>query len=57
MKMSFGKHKGTEMRFCPADYLEWIVNDSEIEDEELVEAAKEELQRKVDEGIIAFRRK
>ena len=52
MKMPFGKYKETELRFISSDYLEWLI--SNIDDEEIIEAAKEELQRKVDDGIIPF---
>tara|TARA_Y100000310_G_scaffold345655_1_gene467779 strand:+ start:3014 stop:3190 length:177 start_codon:yes stop_codon:yes gene_type:complete len=53
MILNFGKkYRGYDIRFVPVEYLEWIVSD--VDDEEVVEMAKEELQRKVDEGIIPF---
>ena len=53
--MPFGKYKGTNMRFIDSDYLEWIVEKWDYLD--LVNAAKKELQRKVDAGIIPFIKK
>lgn len=55
MEMPFGKYKGVDMRFIDSDYLEWVIKS--VNDEDIVEAADEELQRKVDEGLIAFRKR
>ena len=53
MILGFGKkYKDTDIRFVPVEYLEWILR--EADDEEVVERARDELQRKVDAGIIPF---
>ena len=41
MKMPFGKYKGMELRFIDSSYLEWILNDCETDDEELIEVVEE----------------
>lgn len=53
MNLNFGKkYRDCDIKFVPVDYLEWIVKD--VDDEDAVEKAKEELQRKIDSGIIPF---
>jgi len=50
-KMPWGLHKGNQIRFIPDDYLEWVVDNIE-NDDEIVEACEDELNKRESEKFI-----
>jgi exodeoxyribonuclease X len=53
-RLTFGKHRGEEWNVVPADYLVWIVEKSELDDDAKWNA-KRELQRRTRESTIKQR--
>lgn len=47
-RVNFGKHKGSKWEDCPTDYLEWIVNKSDM-DRDVKANAKHHLSKRVAE--------
>lgn len=45
-RLAFGKHAGTPFSEIPGDYLDWIVNKSKMDDENVVHTARHELERR-----------